>query len=203
MIEAINNQSTRYLIMNSIYINKLILTLLLLVAPCIAFASIVNYTLNSDIFNDGYLHINISHNDTTLISPLFDQSNSTAQVTYVLDGFAYGQWTLNTDGTNLYSLSLAPLAHNPPPDAKLFLGSFMNDIRKWESTGGWTLSADMYENHINPDDYAFYIFQPGEDFEVFDQFTASPVPIPSAIWLMGTALLGLLGCSRRKISTVI
>lgn len=175
--------------------------MLLFAVPCIAPASIVNHTLNSDIFNDGFLHINISHNDPTLISPYFDQTNSTASVTYMLDGFPLGQWTLNTDGTNLYTLTLAPLWHNPPPEAKLFLGSFMTDIRKWESNNGWTLSAGMYENHINPDNYAFYIFQPGENFQIFDQFTASPVPIPAAVWLMGSALLGLMGCSRRHVTS--
>ncbi len=33
-----------------------------------------------------------------------------------------------------------------------------------------------------------------------DNFTYSPVPVPAAVWLFGSGLLGLMGFSRRKIT---
>jgi len=38
----------------------------------------------------------------------------------------------------------------------------------------------------------------GPENEFFGQFYTSPVPVPAAIWLFGTSLLGLLSIGKRR-----
>jgi len=52
--------------------------------------------------------------------------------------------------------------------------------------------------------YAHQAFQPGTGSARFDEevtfaiFTPSPIPVPAAVWLFGTGILGLIGFSKRR-----
>jgi len=39
------------------------------------------------------------------------------------------------------------------------------------------------------------------DRKTYAVWSVSPVPVPAAIWLFGTALIGLVGFNKRKAST--
>lgn len=56
----------------------------------------------------------------------------------------------------------------------------------------FNIPGDANILHIVEDSEIFYL--PGEDFEM----TVNVVPIPGAVWLLGSGLIGLVGVARRK-----
>ena len=73
------------------------------------------------------------------------------------------------------------------------LGSYLNS---YANMSGWTSTFD--------NDSLYYVvgFGDGADDHDYDDLViavkANPVPIPAAVWLLGSGLLGLVGIRRRK-----
>jgi hypothetical protein len=62
----------------------------------------------------------------------------------------------------------------------------------WESSSNDNPPLDDWEKVVDPDVFPFF------DDGSFADFTV--VPVPAAVWLFGSGLLGLIGISRRKKS---
>jgi hypothetical protein len=73
-------------------------------------------------------------------------------------------------------------------EAPLFMSAItMNNVGT--GNAGWTIFSNILDSSIY-------------DLKVFAQFELiSPVPVPAAFWLFGTALIGLFGFKKRKVLT--
>ncbi len=69
---------------------------------------------------------------------------------------------------------------------------------QYGSIARWLFSADSSTAglSLSPDNGSF-----SSSFNL-DNVTTSPVPVPAAVWLFGSGLMGLIGISRRKTETV-
>ena len=97
-------------------------------------------------------------------------------------------------------LDLGPVGTPFYPDT---LGNIGDNLVRIHTTGGlfataWDIGTVFTCTSINPDsscatdaEYGDITFSPGT-------WTVSSVPIPSAVWLFGSGILGLVGVSRRK-----
>ena len=88
-----------------------------------------------------------------------------------------------TDGVLLSSLT-------PGVTASIAQGVFWSDSFTFNIAAGSSVLFDWSWGEA----YASGFAKPNIDFAVF----ASPVPVPAAVWLFGSGLLGLVGIARRK-----
>ena len=73
-------------------------------------------------------------------------------------------------------------------------GTLVNEVSMTFAEGVWntlTLSGGLYDSVILDSDDLFYLF-------VVDNLTINPVPIPGALWLLGSGLVGLVGMRKRS-----
>jgi hypothetical protein len=64
---------------------------------------------------------------------------------------------------------------------------------------GGSFYTAFYPNGPNPYNQVFGTFSgPDNQWNTLSINTASPVPLPPAVWLLGSALIGLVGVSRKK-----
>ena len=83
------------------------------------------------------------------------------------------------------------------------------DDQFWSSDWSINTSAPIADGVLNPGETVFVRVEAG-DFEsldvlenrssAFDTFTAPPVPIPGAVWLFGSGIIGLVGL-RKKLKS--
>jgi hypothetical protein len=153
-----------------------------------------NYLLNGSLTADSSQQIAANQyiNSHMIFLNRTDTSNNavTATATWTFDGLILGVFS-DQNGANLFATDFLGAAGTTYPNAP-----FQN--RGLESkTPNNTLN-------LNGDDYlingatlsvTMRITQPGDWIRVV---TAAPVPIPAAVWMLGTALVGLVGVRRIK-----
>ncbi len=102
--------------------------------------------------------------------------------------------------TGTVNLSNSPTIARPLLDGafSLFAGSASSPNMDVITTDDWmtytwtaTLSAGLLDVGLRTTDLAIYSI-------AFDNFSITPVPVPAAIWLFGSGLIGLIGIARRK-----
>ena len=64
------------------------------------------------------------------------------------------------------------------------------------------VGSSVFQSNISPNHLISYTFNLTQALGIVyaDWTVASPVPVPAAIWLFGTALIGLVGFGRRKLA---
>jgi len=164
---------------------------------------------------DGFtnIHFNYSHADNTNTSSIFDQGNSTLGITYSEIGSnGFLDTNVNFGITTFSSATVAS-------DESSVKTSFdIRDIFYSGITGSFSFqSMATLSNYVDTADSYLkdngkFSFEVGPKLSVisFDSragtkttidFTSgdvSAVPIPAAVWFMGTGILGLVGLSRKK-----
>jgi hypothetical protein len=102
--------------------------------------------------------------------------------------------------TGTVNLSNSPTIARPLLDGafSLFAGSVFSPNMDVITTNDWmtftwttTLSAGLLDVGLRTTNLAIYSI-------AFDNFSITPVPVPAAIWLFGSGLVGLIGVARRK-----
>ena len=64
---------------------------------------------------------------------------------------------------------------------------------------GWTMFMDFPDSNWDPVNEKYIAFVQNTEDPVFDQaYSFQVVPIPGAVWLLGSGLIGLLGLRRRR-----
>ena len=87
-------------------------------------------------------------------------------------------------------LQINDVTQGPSFFASNSVGTWDNWTQSWQSGGATTAKLTIFDINIDrfPNDYYM------DDLS----FDVSPIPVPAAAWLFGTALLGLIGFSKRR-----
>ena len=172
-------------------------------------ASVVTWTVDATFAaQSGY--------DAGTVTGTFDWDDSLAATSAALTnininvttstGVAYfgGTYTYQVDAPaqNLNSLWLSrttTAGNDPNTDSVLVIAFTAGGLTEGNTDAGLT---QIYEARClrNPCYYALENNISAYDFRTTEvgTLTASPVPVPAAVWLFGSGLLGLVGIARRK-----
>jgi len=108
--------------------------------------------------------------------------------------------SFNTVAGQQYELSFAARKRqNSTEQFSVSVGDLDNAINS-HVVGSWTEFSYIFEAANKLSTLQFTSLDPFGDTtgNLLDDISVSPVPVPAAVWLFGTALLGLVGFSRRK-----
>ncbi|VAW67630.1 hypothetical protein MNBD_GAMMA08-3037 [hydrothermal vent metagenome] len=129
---------------------------------------------------------------------LFDET-----ITAIGSGGGTAIFTFDTSAVNVTSISLGGASNNAPVTITTF--DFIGDqLDTFDTDNNWTeiatltnasplsfFSVRLLESEISSLSFTYTNVDPGNG-------GTSPVPVPAAIWLFGTGLIGLAGMLRRK-----
>ena len=175
-----------------------ILGMLLLVVASNTHATLVNYTITGDvIFGDEYGYTNafgLTEFETITATGIFDDSVLTGSTGTVLFGAGSGNtMTLNV-GTTVFSASNDIEYDLGAPELEFLAGDLFGfDILIYNGVNDAT--ADFSSFFLGFDDLDG-LYGEWQTTVVFSPVSA--VPVPAAVWLFGSGLLGLIGFAKRK-----
>ncbi len=162
----------------------------------------------------GQYDITASAYEATQHNYVYDSSNTLLYETGVGNTGNYGTWTTVTDIANLYfetaytaggsyvrsdTYTFANDTTSDPNTNRFYVIQLVNPITISVNGNTLNLTAGTLLIFLN-DNYNDSIFGPDPDYDTdFDDMVliATPTPIPGALWLLGTGLLGLVGLRRR------
>ena len=172
---------------------KLVLASLLF-GGSVANAALVNFSLEGtvDLADSGNV-FGLSSGNTVFASGTFDDSvlPGTGEVTIALD--AVGNSLLLEIGTQTFTEMDDSYYGTGFPNLVFTDGIFtsLNFIGQVEAFGFFDSNLGFFEG----EDDAFNLIT---GYWNTSSFTVTPVPVPAAVWLFGSGLLGLVGVARRK-----
>lgn len=108
---------------------------------------------------------------------------------------SYSEWTLNLDADADVSIWLDNTANPPPAFLTTFAtdSTFANLILDFNGLG-------PVSQFLLAGQYTIGIIAVGGEGIPYDLNVSTAVPVPAAIWLFGSSLMGLIGFARRKSS---
>ncbi len=191
-------------------------------------ATIISYSPTGNINNPNYLYTG-SHSDGTRSESIFgfDMSALTSLSGITINSITFNAYNIYNNGDGYIDIALGNNDawvdtgttwntdsgnHGSAIDSQLVTANDLNSYISWDIS-----AIDSAEFTV--DNYlTFYLFgsvtgqnwhdfQPLENYDSHEAFlsidyTVSAVPIPAAVWLFGSGLLGLVGLSRRNKVTV-
>lgn len=174
----------------------LIATTTLLFGMQSAHAALVNYTITGDVVlgadNFGPNAFGLNEFDTITATGTFDDSVLTSgSGTIDFSSGSGNTMTINV-GTETFTAS-NDIGYGTSGGPTITLGSFsLSDFNFLASLGTNGAVADFSSSFTSFDDFANLF----GDWQTSVSIT--PVPVPAAVWLFGSGLLGLVGVARRK-----
>lgn len=176
------------------YFLKHAIILLLLLASNLAQATIINYSVSESSATGAYEY---SITNDSLGFAIFEVSIYFDYTIFALDGL------LNP---------VAPAGWDPlvigPPGFVSDDGFY--DVLSLDSTGlepgatlgGFSVDFALQQGKTNPGSQFFEVLDPNT-FEVLDSgfTTLAPVPVPAALWLFASGIIGLSAICRRKVKS--
>ncbi|MDX2487444.1 MAG: VPLPA-CTERM sorting domain-containing protein [Gammaproteobacteria bacterium] len=102
--------------------------------------------------------------------------------------------------TGTVNLSNSPTIPRPLLDGafQLFAGSVFSSSNAVFTTDGWATYTWTTTLDVGQIDVGLRNSQSAVYSIAYDNFTITAVPVPAAIWLFGSGLIGLIGIARRK-----
>lgn len=175
-----------------------------LVACCMALgatgvqAALVNFTLTGVVDTSAETRniFGVALRDTVTVTGVFDDGVLSSGGT----GSVY--FDSASSRTNSFQLSIGTYTFSNTADADYVSGGYpVLEISGPAAAGLW-LAVDFGVGHRfeSLDDF-FEGSESGYNRTVvggWDTFEMTPVPVPAAVWLLGSGLLGLAGIARRK-----
>lgn len=171
-------------------------TALLMFSLGSANAALLNYTITGDVvLGDEFGDLNafgLTAGDTITATGIFDDSVLTAGSGIIDFSSGSGNTMTINVGTEIFTASNdTGFGTGGGPNISLNSLSLTGfDFQAFIGTNG--AAADFNSNFTSFDDFG-YLFG---DWQTTVEITA--VPVPAAVWLFGSGLLGLAGIARRK-----
>jgi hypothetical protein len=164
---------------------------LLLVCAGTTQAALVNFTLNGVVDGSSGSPYGLNIGDTVTASGVFDNS--------AISSSPYTVYFDQSHSGNTLSISAGYLALNQTQDDAYALGG--SPRLEFNSLGN-LIGVSFNSQPFTSGALAFYV----EDAELngatgvwnASSFSMTPVPIPAAVWLLGSGLMGLVGVVRRR-----
>ena len=103
-------------------------------------------------------------------------------------------FTFDTSRVNVSSLSLGGISNNAPVTIDVF-GSINNT--SLSTSNNWTETTNV-SGLGNIAQFDLTLLESSVTFVQFEYDPVSAVPVPAAVWLFGSGLIGLIGVARRK-----
>ena len=171
-------------------IYRTILAFAMLIGVSSAQAALVNYTVTGDVLLGDelgdYNAFGLTAGDTITASGVFDDSVLSAGSGTI----SFGSGSINTMtlfiGTEIFT------ADNDGSPMMTLSNSSLTDFDYYALAGVNGAPADFSSFLTGFDDFAFLYG------EWRTTVTLTPVPVPAAVWLFGSGLIGLLGIARRR-----
>ncbi len=139
-----------------------------------------NLYWQGDITNDHYSVSSCNWEEWVPIASDFPGHDDTGFIQAITDGLEFAYWAI-MDTTNFW----------------FDLSSPTNLSGEWHSTwSGWMSVEPDHAIAVN-DPTLWDDASPPVVFQEYNVFSASKVPIPSAIWLLGSGLIGLVGFRKK------
>ena len=123
--------------------------------------------------------------------------NLITDVVYTMSGFLHQALRSDLNNPGGYEIYLTDTSSTIPASGKYlgFLGQTSSTAEGWlQYSFSFTATAEM-------SNLSFLMFAPISDVSAYpglDSVSLSAVPVPAAVWLFGSGLLGLIGVARRK-----
>ena len=176
-----------------INVQKIIYTCFLtLISMASAQAALVNYTITGDVLLGDelgdYNAFELTLGDTITASGVFDDSALSAGSGTIL----FGSGSINT--MTLYIGTEIFTADNDGSPTMTLSNFSLTDFDYYALAGVNGAPADFSSFFTGFDDGAFLYG------EWQTTVTLTPVPVPAAVWLFGSGLIGLIGIARRRQS---
>jgi len=176
----------------------LVLSIFLISSPCNVLASVLDVHMFRDvgIFDpQERWDIKLTHTDPFNVSNNFNVGNSTAtSSTLLISGFF--------DHNKIANYDLTWISDNTVSIDRLDY-DFDSFVIFWEPIGflgGSPRNATYTTGTVSPDGISTPTFTETTDIFYGSSFLTpaqTPVPVPAAVWLMGSGLLSLIGFSRK------
>lgn len=178
---------------------SVLLALCFLGSSAITHAALVNFELTGtvDLQADSGNVFDLSLTDTISVSGTFDDSILTGGTGIVSFGSGSGNTMAMVVGSQTFSAGNDTNFLSGYPQLSLNAGLF--DGLNIEITFGDSSASAFYSQDFWFDGYDDINDNLGNLVSgTWTDFQMTPVPVPAAVWLFGSGLLGLVGLARRK-----
>lgn len=157
-------------------------------------AALVNFTLTGEtIYADAGNLFGLSNGSLITVAGTFDDS-------VLIGGLGTVYFDPDNSG-NTFTITAGNFSYTNADDDSYAFGGYPT----LDFSGGplptldfWHTGSTDFISQIGQFDGYDGITSPGTVSGVWTQFEMTPVPVPAAVWLFGSGLLGLVGIARRK-----
>ncbi|HIP53277.1 MAG TPA: VPLPA-CTERM sorting domain-containing protein [Chromatiales bacterium] len=160
------------------------------------------YTVTNNTAGSYLMAFGVSNTDSTA----YLSDNGALDINGCQSGWCYDATTVTAEN---WDSTIAYYDGDSETLADLF-GSFYSNVEQGEDTIHWYRAVDgaLGPGDTSSDFFAFGaeglhsmalgVLSGSGDVTIFQNQQVSTVPIPAAVWLLGSALLGMFGVARRK-----
>ena len=189
-----------------------LLGMMLIAVASSANAALVNYTITGDVIFAGTNSFGLNDNDIITATGTIDTSSLASQLSSgsLLGGDAVGTIYFDASSGNTMTINVGNTVFDASHDGSFADGGYpylafgipgagsLHDFNILIETGINGAPADFSSFNLGFDDLNYVDGMYGEWRTTVAFSSASPVPVPAAVWLFGSGLLGLMGFARRK-----
>ncbi len=127
----------------------------------------------------------------------FLSENLTTGVDYTMSGFLHQAVRPDLNNPGGYEIYLTDTSSTTPAS-----GAYLGFLGQTRSTSeGWQQYSFSFTATAEMSGLSFLMFAPTSDTSAYpglDSVSLSAVPVPAAVWLFGSGLIGLIGFARHK-----
>jgi len=193
-----------------------LLGMMLIAVASSANAALVNYTITGDVIFAGTNSFGLNDNDIITATGTIDTSSLASQLSSgsLLGGDAVGTIYFDASSGNTMTINVGNTVFDASHDGSFADGGYpylafgipgdgvLHDFNIFAEMGINGAPEDFSSFNLGFNDSTHAISDPytiyGEWRPTVAFSSASPVPVPAAVWLFGSGLLGLMGFARRK-----
>ena len=160
-------------------------------------AEMVNYTINGSVIDGGFNVFGLSGGSSITASGQFENSaltNGNGVVSF--DSFSGNTMTISIGTEVVTEMNDLDYYIGGKPSLS-FTGGLLSSFDYASFWGVNDATADFQSYSLNFDDFDL-MWGEWDPNVIISTTGTSPVPVPAAVWLFGSGLLGLIGFAKKK-----